>query len=430
MLRRPRHTLALILVLALVLRVGAIALTSEYEPKQDSIDFDRHAQSIAAGHGFPQSGFAPSRGPSAFRAPLYPFALGGVYALTGDSVTAGRLMNAVLGVVTVLLMYLLAEALWGRGIGLLSALLGAVFPPLVLLTLALNTEPLFLVFELAAVLALVAYRRAGEGRLLLVASGVACALAALTRPNGLLLLIPVMLGVWTVSPRFSARALAAPAVVLLAALLTILPWTVRNAIVFDRVVPPTTQTGIALAGEYNHEARTYPGYPATWLLPLPQVVDGLRPIYARDLDEAELDGELTRYALRYARKHPGYVAEASALNTLRTFELWSRTPSAVRVDREQRGLSPRTAAFDRWSVWAAAALGMLGLVVLASRRYPSGEALYVWLAPILLLAVAFPLVGQPRYRAPILPFLVFLSAIALAWLVRRARSAPRRPALP
>ena len=40
--------------------------------------------------------------------------------------------------------------------------------------------------------------------------------------------MPAALGLWTVRPRFSRRALAAPALVVAATLLTLVPWTVRE----------------------------------------------------------------------------------------------------------------------------------------------------------------------------------------------------------
>ena len=50
----------------------------------DPEDYQRHAVSIAAGHGFPSTVIASPGTPSAFRPPGYPFTLGGLYAVVGD----------------------------------------------------------------------------------------------------------------------------------------------------------------------------------------------------------------------------------------------------------------------------------------------------------------------------------------------------------
>jgi len=95
---RARGWLWAIVAIALVARLGVIVADSGYVPQQDAWDYDRHARSIADGDGFPPSYYAADDGPSALRAPGYPYFLGLVYAFTGDSVNAGRIANALLGV--------------------------------------------------------------------------------------------------------------------------------------------------------------------------------------------------------------------------------------------------------------------------------------------------------------------------------------------
>ena len=95
-------------------------------------------------------------------------------------------------------------------------------------------------------------------------AGVLARLTILTRANAMVLLLPLGLAVWTVRPRFSPRALAAPALLVVVALVTVSPWTIRNAIVLDRFIPVSTQLGSALAGTYNDQARLDKENPASW----------------------------------------------------------------------------------------------------------------------------------------------------------------------
>ncbi|HKO27668.1 MAG TPA: glycosyltransferase family 39 protein [Solirubrobacteraceae bacterium] len=412
-----RLTLAILVAVALALRLAAVADTPDYRPLQDSVQYDRIGVSIAHGHGFPNTYFAPGGGPSAFRPPAYPYLLAGVYALSGDSRTAGRVVGCALGAVSVLLMYVLAAALWGPGLGLLAAAIAAVFPPLVLLSVALNSEVLFVPFELAAICAAVLYRQGRGGTPLLVAAGAACGLAALTRPNGWILVVPLVWAVWLRSGGLGRRLLGRAAVVLLAAAVVVAPWSIRNTVVFHSFEPLNTAAGVILAGEYNDTARDFPRYPGTWLIPYPTIVPEVASIYRGRPDEAQLDRKLMSHALRYMLDHPGYVAKASALNALRTFDLAPRAPSAARVDREQRGVGPRAADLDKVSVWLSCLLSVAGVVALSRRAAPP-VGLYVWITPILLVATAFLVLGQDRYRAPILPFLVVLASLGIAWLVR------------
>ena len=104
-----------------------IAADTGYSPHNDAFEYDYNARSIAAGHGFAPSGYLVLGGPTAIRGPAYPYLLGGLYALTDDSRTAGRLLNAVLGALTVLLTFAIAGRLWGRRVGLVAAFFLAVF---------------------------------------------------------------------------------------------------------------------------------------------------------------------------------------------------------------------------------------------------------------------------------------------------------------
>src|SRR4051794_8316751 len=87
-----------LLALALVVRIAQIAATHDWlaPAASDPADYVRHALSIAHGHGMAAS-FVPHGGPSALRPPAYPYFLGGVFALAGDSFTAGRVASALLG---------------------------------------------------------------------------------------------------------------------------------------------------------------------------------------------------------------------------------------------------------------------------------------------------------------------------------------------
>ena len=69
----------LILLLALALRIGYVAITPDYVMVHDARDYDNAAQSIARGDGYPTS-----RGrPTAFRPPAYPSCSRGVYTVAG-----------------------------------------------------------------------------------------------------------------------------------------------------------------------------------------------------------------------------------------------------------------------------------------------------------------------------------------------------------
>ena len=403
---------------------------TDYFPAHDAWDYDRHARSIAAGDGYPQSGYVPDGGPTALRAPSYPYLLGGVYALSGDSVTAGRLANAALGAIAVLLLYLIAERIWGRRVGLVASALAAVFPPLVLISTQLLTEALFIVLELGAVLCVLNFRRSGAALPWAAAAGVLCGLAALTRNPGPVLVIPVAVGVWTLRPRLRPGALAAPALVLSCAALTIAPWAIRNFVEFGRFAPVTTSTGFALAGTYNETSFRDQAHPAAWRSPV------LVPQYGAlfqtpGIDEGTVDATLRREADSFAWNHPAYVVKAAGLNLLRQFEVTGG--SVVGLGDQpvtQEGIGSADPASERVGLVIAVGLAVLGIFAIARSRsaedmergrrppLPRGP-LFLWLFPVVTVLAAAPVAGLPRYRVPADPFLLILAGIGLLWIWSR-----------
>ena len=427
--RLRRAALPAILVLALVLRIGAMVATDPYLPQWDAVDYHAHALALVHEHQYPGTLFAgldvievpsatqpptiPERtqGPSAFRPPTYPYFLAAVYAVSGDSWTAGRLASALLGVIAVLLVFLVARLLWDRTVALVAALIAAVAPSLVYLNAALMSEPLFIVFELGAVLAVLLYGR-GEGRMWwALAAGVLCGLCSLTRANGVVLVLACAIGVWIFARRAGRGSVAPTVALLLAAALTILPWTIRNALVMDQVVPISTQAGLAIAGSYNRPAEQG-GLKQGWIQPLAV------PVFQREvfrnprLNEAGVERELRRRGLEYALDHPGYALGTTWWNSLRMFEL-ADLGRYREVFQDERGLGEADRDASRIGAYVLGLLALAGVVALfLVPRERRGE-LFIWLIPLLLFASTVPLNGSPRYRAPIDPWLVLLAALAV-----------------
>jgi 4-amino-4-deoxy-L-arabinose transferase-like glycosyltransferase len=413
-----------ILVVALLVRIAVLVATPDFVPIFDAADFQRHAVSIASGDGYPppQLGLA---GPSAFRPPLYPLVLAAVREV-GGGMTAERVLGALLGVATVLLIYLISQRLWGRRVAVVAGAIAAVFPPLAVLNASLLSEALFLPLTLASVLALIEYRDTRELRWAAVA-GLLCGFAVLTRTNGLPFVLALALGAWVLRPRFSRAALAAPVVVILAMLVAVSPWVIRNTVEFNRFVGLGTGAGYALAGTYNAESRAkgdHPGEPFS-----PNTLRTYRDVFAqRSLDEAQFTGRLNDRAVKYIRAHPGYVLETMAWNVPRVLDLqrrdgFERTFEALEVQAlgMKRIDSPAVHLGGLYAVLLLALVGVAAQVgLLPARRAP----LFVWAVPALLLLPALAIYGLPRYRAPVDPFLVMLAAVGIVAVLDRAARRP------
>jgi 4-amino-4-deoxy-L-arabinose transferase-like glycosyltransferase len=418
---------ALLLVAAFALRVGYVAATPDYAIIRDARDYDRHARSLAMGEGFARIGSGPT-GRTAFRPPAYPFLLAGVYKITGterasadDRAVAGRVANALIGTAIVALVAALGLMIFDRRVALVAAALGAVYLPLVLAGGALMSEPLFAALMLGALVCVLHYRDSAPRYRWVVLAGVLAGLTILARPNAIVLLAPLAVGVWIGRPRFAWRSLAAPLALVLVAAVTVLPWSIRNAEVMDGFVPLSTQLGSALAGTYNDQARADRVNPASWRsvdrIPAFQHLVG-KPRRFRQ-PEAQIEKELRSYARSYALHHPGYVVKVAYWNTRRMLDLaslrWSRHTAAT-ISIPARWADAGVVCF-----WVFAVLALIGAFTPLARRMPG----FVVAVPVLMyLSVVFLVVETPRYRTGIDPFIVLLAAVALvsAWDWGRAQT--------
>ncbi len=414
---RLRYAFAAVLAIALLARVVVIVATPHFVPATDAADYDRIAVSLADTGGFPSSEyFTLANGPTAYRPPVFPLLLAGAYKLSGthdaqDRWRAGRILEALLGTAAVLLIALIALALWNPAVALTAAAIAAVYPPFLLIGSTLLSESLFVPLVLAVVLCALRFRGSG-GRLGWAAlAGVLLGLTTLTRGNGIVLLAPVGFLVWTGAPRLSRKALRAPLILLAAALITLVPWTIRNQHVLHAFVPLTTESGYALAGTYSPAAQNSPANPAFWLPPRAAVARVLQR--APHDNEAQISSALNTVALDYVKAHPVSLLKTAGWSTLRLFNLVG--PGFERrlalYESFPRGLTDASV----YAFWGLALLAIVGAFTRAARGRPPA----FWWCPAALLLSTVLLFGTTRYRVPADPFFVMLAALGLLAAYRR-----------
>jgi 4-amino-4-deoxy-L-arabinose transferase-like glycosyltransferase len=413
----------LVLVLAFGLRLGEVLRTS-YAPINDGGVYLRLGSDIAhlGVYSSKDHGAAGSRGPSAYFPPAYPYFIAAIDLLDGHRTPRGpsiqgvRIAQALLGTVTVGLIGLVAFELFGAAIGLIAMLIATVYPGMIELVGVAIAENLLTALVLAAIWATLRSRRVGARKYWWVAgAGALAGLAALTHTNGVLLVPALAIGVWGGRPRFSRRSLAAPALLVAAAVIVIVPWTIRNAVSLHSFIPISDETGITLVGTYNATSAADHQVPYKWRIFAAIPSDRRLAANVARVSEPALDARLRDQAFAYIGDHPLAPLEVAFHNTLRLFELegsfaWRASAAAI-------GLNTGTARIGVYSFWVLCLLALLGAFTAAARSAPR----WVWLVPLLLaLSVVLVNVETPRFRAPVDPFLVLLAACALVSCSRGA----------
>jgi 4-amino-4-deoxy-L-arabinose transferase-like glycosyltransferase len=252
----------------------------------------------------------------------------------------------------------------------------------------------------------------------IVAAGVLSGLATLTHENAIVLVLPLAVAAWKARPR-----LAAPAVLVTVTLLTIAPWTVRNAVLLHRFVPVADETGITLVGTYNAASAAYQPVPYKWRLYYGIPGEHSLVKESGKLTEPELSARLQSQALHYIAHHPLSPLEVTYHNTLRLLELegtFAWHASAAAID-----LPLQTARVGVVSFWLLCLLALAGAFTPLARVAPR----WLWFVPLLLwLSVAAVNAETPRFREPVDALLIPVAACALATAVtavsRRLAGAP------
>lgn len=381
--------LALLIRLLYLLALSGLAAPPEF----DGIGYDMIARNLLAGNGFVLDGRR-----TAFRPPGYPLFVALIYAV-GGSWAVLRLVQALLGTLTALVTYRVALLVFSQvRLALLTALLVALHPVLVYLTGLIYPETLSTLLTMLALWLLVRLTTERPARTgLLLALGSVLGAIVLLRPGLLVFAVLGMGAVWW-AQRGEKGVLVKVLLIPLVIVLFILPWTVRNYVVFDEFIPLATEGGVTFWGgnhPLGHGGHVEPSV-ATWLGPNPP-----SSLYGwPELTEKQSENRFYQAALDWILSEPGQFLQLLPQKVARSWMLV--------FGNEARSMTlPR---------WVATAYLLYPLTVLVGLFW----SLLHWrkLLPIYCLLLAHTLTtllfyGSTRQSALVVPAALILSAFAL-----------------
>jgi hypothetical protein len=304
----------------------------------------------------------------------------------------------ILTCITPLFVYGMARRIGGKQVGLLALLLAAADPGIWLYAGRPWSEAWGQVLA-AASLALALRIREKGGWASVGLFGFALSWLGLTRPETLLY-IP-FLGVPAIwmGGRSLRRRLGLLVMFGIFASSLILPWSIRNLLVFRRFDPITTYFGEGLVNGNCDQA--YYG-PEMGSYDLACVV--MR--FPKGFDESQIDYYKRAKALSYIRKHLDRVPAVLAARLLREYGLF-RPFEQANLDARDHWSYP-VALARLGSVWILDIGLVFGVLALRQRR----AELYLLLVPVVVASIAVVIVlAEPRYRASMEPALLVLTAV-------------------
>jgi 4-amino-4-deoxy-L-arabinose transferase-like glycosyltransferase len=375
--------------------------------------YQQRAEEIAAGDWLGQEVF--------YLAPLYPYALGLLYAFAGTSggtgaLSAAMVFQSLLGAGSVLLVASLGRRFGGRAVGLIAGGSAAVYEPFIYQESLVMPTVVVLFTHLLALRVFLAAKDRRERRWW-AASGFGLGLAALAHGSGLALagLLTVTAAVWS-DPSSRRRSLVFTGLLLIGLSLPVLSVTARNWVVGDDLVLVTSNAGKnfyighhpAADGTFSpHRFRIWGSGLGTYLEGVERGPDQPTP--------SEVSSWLSRRAWAFIVEDPARAARVT-LRKLRLLFNWYETPindNQYFARHYSSVLSLPLLGFG----WVAP-LGLAGLAV-SWRRFRELGVLYVAVASQVILFTIMFVLG--RYRTFLAALLMIAAGLFVVWAVRRLR---------
>lgn len=370
------------------------------------MDFEYYyVHAVKLAHGL---GYVTSYGhPTAYWPIGYPLFLSLVFRLTGPSVLAGLLANAVLSILTVCLIYWLTQRLTKqRNIAIAAALGYTLLPSQIEWNAVLGSEELF---TFLALLSLLIYVYAEGRSAWFLASGILAGFASTVRP--VLLLFPVALFVmeWLFFKRPFGESVRRLLWLVFGLVAAVAPVTIRNFITMHHLILISTNGGVNLwQGTHANGSYYWPNDPKT------------NPLLAMQTNEIAKNQLAMHLALQHILHHP--IATIGN-GLIKLFDLYWVDWNVVSVTF---AVSSPSTWFVMAAMWGDTIVYWLWMVVAVTglvswlRYYAHWRRHAPWLLVLAayivynsLLFLFFP--AWDRFRYPIMP--VWSVFFGIGWLV-------------
>ncbi len=366
-----------------------------------------------------------------FRAPLYPYFLAFLAFITGKSILWAKLLQVIVCGGTAFFLYKLTDRLIGGRAAIIAGVIYAFYGTLMYYEAMFLIPVLFLFFTVWGMYRLIACadsHRAGTWLL----TGVVFGLAAISRPNILLVVPVLLLWVWLALDREKALVarLRRPILIGVGLAIAIAPVTIRNLAVTGNFILISSQGGINFYLGNNPAANGLAmrmpdvelSEDLSWSQFQPTTDAAAEREAGRPLTQSEISSFWTDKAVDWITNNPGKFL---GLVWRRLVYLASGFENSDNSDiYYERGKSWLYALL-LWHKGIAFPFGVLLPLALAGvyiRRRDWRKLLPMYLFVVVYVPTIILFLVTARHRLPLVPFLILLASatlVALPDLVRK-----------
>lgn len=371
-----------VIILALYLRIYAIN-TVQYKMQYDTLNYHNMAnQFLEKGFlGYPVWNL-PQGEPNAYVTPGYPLFLSLIYKIVGDGQSVGimavKFVQAILGTLSVLIIYLIGKRIKSPIVGIIAAVLASIYPTFLVVTAYHLTETLYLfVFLLYLYLQIISNQK--KSKLLNFITGIIFGAAVLVRPTIFPLFVVVYLFEYFINK--NKKALKNMMFFIIGLVLIMLPWWIRNIVTMGEFILLCTQSGNPLIG-------------------------GAYPPWLKPSDSLATDNQMQQaitIIINGFKEHTGDYLYWFTVGKLKIIY-------GIQYLKEMIVLPD----FMKYVHFISLAIGSIGIIISIFKKEIRIIALYL----IMLTGLQLLFIPESRYAFPIIPLFMILTGYVIeGWIV-------------
>lgn len=361
-----------------------------------------------------------------FRAPLYPYFLALLVKIAGSSIFWVKFLQILVCGGTAFFIYRLADRLFGEKAALAAGLIYAFYGTLLFYETMFLIPVVFLFFLVWGMYRVVAHRDSSSLKTW-VGTGLVFGLAAISRPNVLLVIPFLMLWLYWARTRPTplVARIKAPLALLAGVIIVTIPVTVRNIIVTGDFILISSQGGVNLYlgnNEYaNGLSMVMPEVDMdesiTWRQFIPLTKAAAEKEAGRELSEAELSSFWSRKAVDFIVHNPG---QFMGLVWKKTVYLLNGFENSDNTDIYYQRAKSRLYSLLLWKSPLFFPFGVLLPLTLVGaylRRDDFSKLLPLYIFIVVYSPSITLFLVTARHRLPLVPFMIVIASAGLVRLV-------------
>jgi 4-amino-4-deoxy-L-arabinose transferase-like glycosyltransferase len=378
---------------ALLLRLAYVLPLSPQKLSLDAYEWMDFAMRVATGSGYGD----------AWRPPGYITFLAGIFFVFGKSIIAVRIIQAILGALSCVLLYFVAKKTFSKGAATIASVLMCFYPYLIAYTGDLLSETFYTFMILLAVfLTLQCAEKPSYKNIVL--TGIVFGLTGLVKATVMPFFLFSCAWLWYSTKKFRVGFLVG-----IFTLIAISPWTLRNHFYYKKVIPISTMwMSVYIASSDNAMLQESMGE-----LDTPQPNSVMNQAIPADYPELlklprmEQEKIYKQKSIEWIKNNPDKLAW---LLKKRLIHFWRLYP--MQAFRWQK-----IAAILTSGIYLP--LGLIGIFL--SYRYYRKTMLFAALFVIFTVVHIFFLLVM-RYRVPIDPYIIMFAAFTINGILIRGKS--------